>query len=208
MTQIKTTIDALKAVAPFMSKEQTRHYINGVLVQGNLLVATDGHRLAVIKSQHWELEGEQAEDFILPRNVIEQVLKTKLAKRARGCFIIDTTAKTITVLEDNEPVATYNYEPVDGTFPDWNRVIPDAHNYEIGAPASFNPSLLSAFEAFGPSITVFLNKDVKSPAFIRGGVMDAFEAVGVVMPTYKGPQSTADIFPAWFRPGQQKTEVK
>lgn len=70
--KIITTFEPLKAAAAFCSREATRYYLNGVYVETekDVLVATDGRRLAAIKPDTWVKEGEE-KPFILPRLVIE-----------------------------------------------------------------------------------------------------------------------------------------
>lgn len=128
----------LEAARLGTSEEQLRYYLNGVNVQelnGKIaLIATNGHILIKIET---ESPCESFESFILPNALIDKTLKLVkiLAKENKhyAHFIrleIDSAAKTIRLvkrdnagdlLSEHDSIA---YSPVDGTFPDWQRVMP------------------------------------------------------------------------------------
>lgn len=109
-------IDLASLVAPVsfaMSNEETRYYLCGVylhVVDGNVVaVATDGHRLAKNLGQ----EAETFEGVILPRKLVGliPVGKVSLAISPTKVRIVSGDTTIVSKL-------------IDGTFPDYPRVIP------------------------------------------------------------------------------------
>ena len=109
-----------------ISNEETRHYLNGIYihtldVNGKTMlraVATDGHRLARV-----EIKAPQGAvgmpGVILPKKAVAEIQK-----------LIDDLSAEITI-ELSTQKARFSFGPViltskliDGTFPDYNRVIP------------------------------------------------------------------------------------
>lgn len=113
-----------------MSTEETRYYLNGIYlheadnegVKVLRAVATDGHRLA-----RFEMplpEGAQGmEGIIIPRKAINELRK-----------LIDDAADTITIhLSLSKIRFSFDHvvltsKLIDGTFPDYQRVIPEGNN--------------------------------------------------------------------------------
>ena len=113
-----------------MSTEETRYYLNGIYlhatdrdgVQVLRAVATDGHRLA-----RFEMplpDGTSAmEGIIIPRKAIGEIRK-----------LIDEAADSIRVSLSNSRICfTFDHiiltsKLIDGTFPDYERVIPANNN--------------------------------------------------------------------------------
>lgn len=110
-------IEALKFVARAQSTEQARYYLNGVYFHENICIATDGHRL-----HRMTLSDGQKFDkgFIVPRQAIKVLLD----------MIAETKADEFTVqFSDNRVLFGLNgieiiSKEIDGTFPDYVRVIP------------------------------------------------------------------------------------
>ena len=118
----KFTIDTVTVfgdVAAAMSNEETRFYLNGAAVQSRdgdmLVVATDGHRLN-IRETHIAYSGE---DVIIPRGSILAAIA--LAKNAASTYFAITPERI--VFEDEG--WTLTTKTIDGTFPEWRRVMPD-----------------------------------------------------------------------------------
>ncbi|HBF32695.1 DNA polymerase III subunit beta [Rhizobium sp.] len=112
---------ALTAVSFAISTEETRYYLNGVYIHpgtdGALLVATDGHRLA----KRWlRIDGDAPDGIILPRKTV-RVLLSHLAKDGDVTLEADNSKVAITM-----PGLRLVSKLIDGTFPDYTRVIPQA----------------------------------------------------------------------------------
>ena len=101
-----------------MSTEETRYYLNGVYlhnVDGALVgVATDGHRLGMSTVDH----GGEVSPIIVPRKTVTE-LKKLLA--AGGDVILDTSPSKMRVTCGDFVLVS---KVVEGTFPDYTRVIP------------------------------------------------------------------------------------
>lgn len=140
---MKITINraALKAVSRFAAKQDIRYYLMGVLVESSptetRLVATCGHTLAIHRSQHTN-ENVGHWTGIIPLDSVMALLKMKATKSLRDAPI------TLSVQESGEIRADWIgqsiiFRPVDGKFPDYQRVIPSAL---AGAPAWYQPEYL------------------------------------------------------------------
>ena len=101
-----------------MSTEETRYYLNGVYLHnhGDMVraVATDGHRLARIDSDiSCDIPG-----VIVPRRAVDDLCKLFKGSDAVSVGISDTK---IRAQGDGMTLVT---KVIDGTFPDYSRVIP------------------------------------------------------------------------------------
>lgn len=130
MLKISLSKSQLRAVLRFAAKNDVRHYLNGVLVECHrnvaYLVATNGHFLGICRT-------ERAEDdcgtgaVILPREVLERI---KSGKRLAADVVTltveqpDSGASRFT-LADAIEATEISGQTIDGSFPDWRRVIPD-----------------------------------------------------------------------------------
>ncbi|MUO69165.1 DNA polymerase III subunit beta [Agrobacterium vitis] len=111
---------ALTSVAFAISTEETRYYLNGVFIEpgadGALLVATDGHRLA----KRWlRIEGAAPRCIILPRKLVTALL----AHLPDGDVTLEATDSRISITMPGLRIVS---KLIDGTFPDYTRVIPQA----------------------------------------------------------------------------------
>lgn len=145
-----------------VSKEETRYYLNGVHIEahpqkGVLLVSTDGHRMVCIH----DVDGQCDKPVIaqLP-TYVRQLCRPKKAslKVDRQVLEIDADLDRATlvvealnkdgVVTKTSPLITAHKCLIDGSFPDWRRVIPSGE-MEPMALAAFNPRLLADLGAFG-----------------------------------------------------------
>jgi len=120
-----------------ISTEETRYYLNGVYMhaatgpEGPVLrcVATDGHRLARIDAA-LPAEAEGVPGVIVPRKTVNELRK-----------LLDDDEATIAVsvsetkIRFATPEVTLTSKVIDGTFPDYARVIPigNAKRLEVDA---------------------------------------------------------------------------
>lgn len=108
-----------------VSTEETRYYLNGVFLHGRddklVAVATDGHRLA--RAVMAPPDGAQnVPGIIIPRKTVGEILSLVKAKQT-FTFEVSETKLRITV---GDVVLTSKL--IDGTFPDYERVIPAPNN--------------------------------------------------------------------------------
>jgi DNA polymerase III subunit beta len=113
-----------------ISTEETRYYLNGIFLhvteEGEPLLraaATDGHRLARVTLPR-PTGADGMPDIIIPRKCVAEV--RKLLDESGGNNIqIDLSASKIRFTFDN---AILTSKLIDGTFPDYTRVIPTAND--------------------------------------------------------------------------------
>ncbi|MBV44813.1 MAG: DNA polymerase III subunit beta [Rhodobiaceae bacterium] len=105
-----------------ISTEETRYYLNGIFlhaIDGNLRgVATDGHRLACILSD-LPKGADEMPSIIIPRKTISEI--RKLIEDTEGDISLKISD---TKIQFNVENVTLTSKLIDGTFPDYERVIP------------------------------------------------------------------------------------
>lgn len=100
--QVRT--NDLKAVLLAAGKKDVRYYLNGVHVNSRHIVGTDGARLhATSHGGDWPHD-----PVTIPREVVELAVK----------------AKTLELTLTTEALGLISYEPIDGIYPGYMRVIP------------------------------------------------------------------------------------
>jgi DNA polymerase-3 subunit beta len=112
----------LDKVSWCVSTEETRYYLNGVCWQigssGRRFVATDGHRLALCK---YSSEGDSGiVSRIIPRKTV-QIIATHLAGRDVKIFGLTGNSPALEIVA---PGLTIRTKLIDGSYPDYERVIP------------------------------------------------------------------------------------
>lgn len=121
-----------------ISTEETRYYLNGVYMHvseaegGKVLraVATDGHRLARIDAE-LPAGAEDMPGVIVPRKTVGELRK-----------LLDDDDATIAVSVSETkvrfatPAITLTSKVIDGTFPDYTRVIPTGNTRKLEVDAS------------------------------------------------------------------------
>lgn len=116
-----------------ISTEETRYYLNGIFLhtiedEGEMVlraVATDGHRLA--RSQIGSPDGAQGmPGIIVPRKAVGEIQRLVEDPDAAVHVELSDTKIRMSV---GETVLTSKL--IDGTFPDYNRVIPSGNDKEL-----------------------------------------------------------------------------
>ena len=113
-----------------ISTEETRYYLNGIFfhtidVKGHTMlraVATDGHRLARVETDAPQGSAGMP-GIIIPRKAVNEILK--LVEAGTEEVTVEVSAAKIR-LTFGEVVLTTKL--IDGTFPDYQRVIPTAND--------------------------------------------------------------------------------
>lgn len=117
--------DMLRSVGTAMSGEETRYYLRGIRIgPDNNAVATDGHRMAVLRLP--EGAAAMSEEVILPWFAVErlqQVLAKVSALTPVPLDVCDSNAQG-TWVRMLTSTMRYVSRVVDGTFPEYIRVLP------------------------------------------------------------------------------------
>ncbi|MDR2535809.1 MAG: DNA polymerase III subunit beta [Treponema sp.] len=125
---VKSFKDMIQQTLFAVSDDETRYYMTGVFFEKKgdslIMVATDGRRLAYIKKE----AGPEIQEFpgiIIPPKILHIIMR-----RAgdEGLITIAVTEKILYVR-----FGSYNLSSVliDGTFPNYNRVIPESQSYSF-----------------------------------------------------------------------------
>ncbi len=202
----------------FISSEETRYYLNGVYIEphpdgGALLVATDGHTMAVIRDANARIDGDQGWICGLPKHPFDAKLKRRDAGHLH--FVGRTAYLTESIMAGavSEPgfdptlitefhMAIAFARPIDGTFPEWRRVIPNegpgtAESYDINGKylARFNKAISVLREDNGAApVKLFTPAaGTGNPIILR--CADAPDFFGIQMPMRMGDCSK---YPYWL----------
>ena len=116
-----------------ISTEETRYYLNGIFLHVTdedepLLkaAATDGHRLARFTLPRPEGAAGMP-DVIVPRKAVGELRKL-LDEAMDGNVLVDLSASKIRFTLGGEGGVVLTSKLIDGTFPDYSRVIPTAND--------------------------------------------------------------------------------
>jgi len=180
--------DILKAALICASQEESRYYLRGVhLSTSNHLVTTDGHRMFVAR-----LAERPSADVIIPYNNITAALKLAGAR----CREIEVTG---------DRIGQIAYQPVDGTYPDWRRVVPTGEELPSDKPddasgrVHFNNRYVGDFERMADILcgkgtigqSVLHVTSASNPALVTFG--ERADCFGVIMPVRRKADRTAPL---------------
>lgn len=194
---------ALKAATFCASSEETRYYLKGVFAEykdGELiLVATDGHRLLAV---HPENNGPAphgpAFGIIIPLDAIARIKINKYA--TQGDLVCEAGQWAL-----HYEGIKIGFTPIDGTFPDWRRIVPSETS---GEAAQFNAAYLNDFakasKLLGGDTRPVVAYNGEGPALI--GFQSDIEAFGVLMPFRASIVPTNP--PSWLYPSRVESESK
>lgn len=183
----------LRAILAMASDDELRYALNGVHIEpvkdGNLVVATDGRRLAV----YFCYGVAEPAPFILPKWVmafvpamIQQLEITVKGKEGKINAIHPYKMPTIL------------FEPIEGTYPKWRQVVPKGEfkPTHVTLDARILEPFLTCAKVFSPEF----------PALYLRGTGNEFETIsvfikndafyGIVMPMYKADMQNPKL-PAW-----------
>ena len=116
-----------------ISTEETRYYLNGIFLHVSdedrpvlKAAATDGHRLARFTLPRPE-GAEGMPDVIVPRKAVAELRKL-LEEALDGNVQVDLSASKIRFALGGEGGVVLTSKLIDGTFPDYSRVIPTGND--------------------------------------------------------------------------------
>ena len=129
----KTLAELIDRTRFAISTEETRYYLNGIFLHVSeedkpvlKAAATDGHRLARFTLARPE-GAEGMPDVIVPRKAVQELRKL-LEESLDGNAEIDLSASKIRFTLGGEGGVVLTSKLIDGTFPDYSRVIPTGND--------------------------------------------------------------------------------
>jgi len=203
---IKITFDArtLKAALICTSTDETRYYLKGVAVQLDgeklFIAATDGHRLIAMEpeytverddtNQHADAPRARDCSVIIPADIVKNL---KLVRGVDDCTLTIDGPKG----EIEHAGQSVRFGFVDGTFPDWRRVIPLNITGELAQfDARYIGELPKIEAAFGnKNAKIEIEHNGNSPAFVALNLPIPY--VCLLMP-YRGTKEPVAL-PAWVK---------
>jgi len=124
--QLRSQIEATHFA---MAQQDVRYYLNGLMVEfagGRVrAVATDGHRLA-LSDLPSELTTEEPIQVIVPRKGVAELLRLLEDSEALAQIELGTNHVRVSL-----PGMVFTTKLIDGRFPDYERVIPEAAENSI-----------------------------------------------------------------------------
>ena len=190
MESLTLKLSTLKAAATHAADKDVRYYLVGVCVDldAGRIVATDGHRAFIAEGPRVPGGGQH----ILPAELVKSVCKVKVTRGGS-----DDVTLQLAGIEPGKPAtaqltingATFASACIDGTFPDYARVIPKRIT---GETAQFNVDDLADATAalrlhFGQKKgNARIEHNGNGPAIMHTGEPGAFV---LVMPM-RAPDST------------------
>jgi DNA polymerase III subunit beta len=192
---MELNLKLVKAAALVTSKEETRYYLKGVAVQadakGSYLIATDGHRLLAF-CQSRECYGGEPVNIIIPADILAGIKLNKhveiaeLTQESENRWRIEYCGTAVT------------FAPIDGTFPDWRRIVPKETS---GETAQFNPAYVGDFAKVAKALgrgepCVKMAHNGQGLALVTFG--DDIDGFALLMPTRANYGSTVwQTAPEW-----------
>ncbi|AWW74990.1 DNA polymerase III subunit beta [Erythrobacter sp. KY5] len=129
----RTLAQMIDATRFAISTEETRYYLNGIFLHVTdedepvlKAAATDGHRLARFTLARPD-GAEGMPDVIVPRKAVAELRKL-LEEALDGSVQVDLSASKIRFTLSGEGGVVLTSKLIDGTFPDYSRVIPTGND--------------------------------------------------------------------------------
>jgi len=122
--------DLLRKTLFAVSSDQTRYALTGVLLQAQSsalnMVATDGHRLALVRMARPETSGTAVIDALIPKKAMVEAVK--IARDEVGDVRIRLSDNQLILQQDTTTLVA---RLIDGQFPNYDQVVPSAAPSEI-----------------------------------------------------------------------------
>ena len=198
---MKIEVDAstLKAVALAASTETPRYYLNGVYVSlsasGVRLAATDGK--IMLASYDTTYRQDKAQGIIIPNATLKAFKPSKHQK----------TVELEQIKDDKWRLGDQLFTPVDGTFPDYRRVIPASTPKKLDHEGyHFATKDLAVFEKVSELLDMdyTIAPDGGEAALVRfynparsNNTVFIDAILGVIMPVRTTPYQGVTKTPAW-----------
>lgn len=184
------------AIAKLASKESGRFSLNGILVEPNLTVVTDGHCLVSVTGvpETAPIVDPDAEPvapvapfapFIAPMKACLDVAKNNSVSAPLSVTETSSTQRAV-ISQIAGNVSHIGFDVIDGLFPEYQRVIPNGEKHTVKIHLDVD-KLLPILHVLSDFMKVPKNKDTKTftmsidPTESRAALMiDAENALGQV----------------------------
>ena len=240
-------VEYLLATEPFQSSEETRYYLKGLSIEphpraGAIIVATDGHTMSVIHDGEAIVSGERTIWSMPWKATLAAPMKAflKATKGTSGHVYADlsrtqTGPSRIRLVYADKAADVFNGQGiefftksstaieghfwVEGTFPDYRRVIPTENRAATFKPAWYQARYMAKLAAFGQAIYEATDERGAYTAMCMFTSSDDGPGVAlfpspncfvIIMPLRERAVSDEDGgLPAWFfDQGEEKPKVK
>lgn len=217
--QAAICLDTLAATALCASTEETRYYLRGVCVdiqpRATIYVATDGHRLF---ARRIELNKDAPDNTLTGVYIVPTESCAKPFKRTKhspsDAILHDAGDGRLRIEYD---AREHGFRPIDGTFPDWRRVLPSKVEPDPKQRIALNPSYMQTFDRIGAALAARPLNGGKRPVtyaqFHDGGAgpwgvtfVGLQDCFGVVMPI-RVPAVEPWSRPTWVRAADAPSSV-
>lgn len=227
---VEVPLDDLLRVLPFKGSDDLRYYLNGVLVTphdgGALLVATNGHWMAIYESKAARTDKDRILD--LPQWFARQIFRMEKIRLAdddddesedlghsvpvsaseapKQLSVADEGAHLVITQLGRELLVKPDKPFVDGKFPEWRKVVPDPATLELGIFSPVSPYYLARLqeaiprERNHPLFAYHARNQLEKAVVFRVGNMPL---VICLMPR-RDPEAEPKEWPAWMKPAQQE----
>lgn len=192
MKACKFPAPVLFGISLFAPAKDVRYYLNAVCIQPEDITATNGH---ILGTYHVKTYLDEGVSMLVPLDAIVSLGRT-IGVRGRKEGTISIYCEDphgehrMTWTNDAETnSATVLFTPVDGTYPDWHRIMPAAHSEPCTWPLAFNWAYMDTFRKAcefirpgdrWPGIQLIPGKSSSDAARVL--YTDEFEFRGVIMP--------------------------
>ena len=145
MYTLTVSLAHLRAARTHAAEKDVRYYLQGVYLDTSAgkIVATDGHRLFAANARGVK---SAYPSVIVPNETIDAALKQFTGEYARGKSLGGVDVK-ITIdgnhIAIGTPTGSVTGTALDGTFPDWRRVVPKPEDIGEQVPAVLNTHYLA-----------------------------------------------------------------
>lgn len=186
------------------SREETRHYLNGTHMHSDgpqlNFVATDGARLSLYETDAPEFSvGEAVPDMIVPFKTVNEILKLTSAAKEIDTITITGTEAKIKIEAANTRIVS---KLIDGTFPDYKRVVPKANELKATADREVMRAAVDRVATFaqgrkslargGASTRTIKIEFSKEQIMLKAGE-DSGKGSEAVIIDYDGPEFTVGV---------------
>jgi DNA polymerase III sliding clamp (beta) subunit (PCNA family) len=195
----------------FVSSDDTRQALQSVLIEGNSVIATDGHRLLKITNNEintrasddkWPVNGvawdDNEEPFLLQKSAVEKAIKNVPKPKDVGATPIclnvaigkvEEGEKIVCQTTDLDTTDQVTAKRVDGKFPNYKQVMPDKSDYiKVGISAKYLKEVCQVLEKYNDNSMVALHvrpdggNNQQYPIMVTTEDDNGNEAQAVIMP--------------------------